>query len=293
MGGSLIKRTQDTDDPFRMNLLYDVAAVQHWHAETEWFYVLEGSVQVDFADCSKLLHQGDLAQITCGVLHGFSKAQKNTYCLILHAQVSRYSRILDEAAHQSLISGFSGARIFRAEDDSGGAQRMRELILECREQTKPWPQGCALGVLSRVCELIIAASRFPEVGEQIVERSMPSRDVRRLTEQVIAYLDSAFDKSVTLSDCAHLFGYSPSHFSRIFHSQAGIPFSQYLNQVRITKAQFMIRNPDRNITEIAYSCGFSSIASFNRAFKRYALCSPREYREAAKNEQRESRTRKN
>ena len=42
----------------------------------------------------------------------------------------------------------------------------------------------------------------------------------------------------------------------------------------------MLRNSDRNISDIALECGFSNLSNFNRKFKEKLGTTPREYRKA-------------
>jgi AraC-like DNA-binding protein len=41
----------------------------------------------------------------------------------------------------------------------------------------------------------------------------------------------------------------------------------------------MLRNPDQTVQSIAHALGFSSSASFHRAFIRWSTLTPREFRE--------------
>jgi AraC-like DNA-binding protein len=43
---------------------------------------------------------------------------------------------------------------------------------------------------------------------------------------------------------------SPSHFSRRFKKVLGIPYQDYLNGRRITKAKNLLRTSTRSVTEI-------------------------------------------
>lgn len=49
----------------------------------------------------------------------------------------------------------------------------------------------------------------------------------------------------------------------------------YFNQ----NAQVLFSNPDTQIIDIAFDSGFSSISSFNRAFKKITGLSPSKYRQ--------------
>ena len=57
--------------------------------------------------------------------------------------------------------------------------------------------------------------------------------------------------------------------------------TRWINKRRLEQCAAILRSPrnmDRNIDEIAFQCGFSSLPYFYRRFKRQYGCTPREYR---------------
>lgn len=59
---------------------------------------------------------------------------------------------------------------------------------------------------------------------------------------------------------------------------AGVSFSGLLNDVRSQRAKLYLADPRLAITEIAFLLGFSEVASFTRAFKRWYGVTPGQYR---------------
>ncbi len=53
----------------------------------------------------------------------------------------------------------------------------------------------------------------------------------------------------------------------------------HLLKSRIQAAAALLADHDRAITEIAFSCGFNTLSSFNRAFKAMHKMNPRDYRQ--------------
>ncbi len=53
-----------------------------------------------------------------------------------------------------------------------------------------------------------------------------------------------------------------------------MPFSRYLNTVRVSAASEMIAEGKISMTNIAIKCGFGTIRSFNRVFKELTGYSP-------------------
>lgn len=58
---------------------------------------------------------------------------------------------------------------------------------------------------------------------------------------------------------------------------AGMTFLDYLNNFRITKAEWFLMDKE----EVAYKSGFNSVKSFNRVFKDLK-CATMEYKKAVK-----------
>jgi len=48
-------------------------------------------------------------------------------------------------------------------------------------------------------------------------------------------------------------------------------------QIRMTQATLLMRESDKNISEISLSVGYQELSNFSRAFKKYFKVSPREY----------------
>ena len=63
-----------------------------------------------------------------------------------------------------------------------------------------------------------------------------------------------------------------------FKEKYGISPSEYVAELRISKAKELLLNEDINISEIAQECGFSSLYSFSRAFKENVGISPIKFR---------------
>ena len=67
-------------------------------------------------------------------------------------------------------------------------------------------------------------------------------------------------------------------FSRYFRSRTGKTFPTYLNEIRISRVCRLLAETDKPVGEIAWDCGFDSIANFQRQFKRIQGCTPKAYR---------------
>lgn len=85
------------------------------------------------------------------------------------------------------------------------------------------------------------------------------------------------NRKITLEQVASSVGYSPSQFSRKFKKETGMTFSRYLRKLRIELAQYLLKELNKGICEVAYEVGYSEVPSFLRAFKEETGMTPRNW----------------
>ncbi|MDQ1913632.1 helix-turn-helix domain-containing protein [Paenibacillus sp. GD4] len=106
-----------------------------------------------------------------------------------------------------------------------------------------------------------------------------SKERVELFEEMKRMLNSGFtDSGLSLSVLADRFRLSESAASVFFKDQSGIPFSDYLEQLRLEKACCLLMETTLPIQEIAVQVGYNSDKAFRRAFKRVVGIQPTSYR---------------
>lgn len=115
--------------------------------------------------------------------------------------------------------------------------------------------------------------------------SVTSYNSRRV-EKVIEFLNTQYDKKITLKEAAKIANMSEVSFSRFFKANTGISFIDNLIDIRLGQASRLLIDTNYSIKEIAYSCGFNNISNFNRLFKKKKNYAPKKFREDYTNESR-------
>ena len=100
---------------------------------------------------------------------------------------------------------------------------------------------------------------------------------RRLIAAV-QYMQDNFSTKVLLADLARTANMSVSNFSAVFHRMYGMPPMEYLLQLRLQHATYLLRHTDEKIITVSEECGFFSNSNFVRAFTLAFGVSPSEYR---------------
>lgn len=99
-----------------------------------------------------------------------------------------------------------------------------------------------------------------------------------LTADILNYIENNYQQDITLKTLSDAISYDYHYISRIFNETFKMNFKVLVNQYRCEKAAILLLNTRRTISDIAFSCGFQSVRSFNRVFYEYSSLSPSEYR---------------
>ncbi len=91
------------------------------------------------------------------------------------------------------------------------------------------------------------------------------------------YIEQHYPEKITVEQLAALTYISSSGLSHRFKSEMGISPIEYLLEVRLQKAQNMMRRKNISLTDIALACGFSSLSHFSSSFAAKMNMTPTEY----------------
>jgi len=94
------------------------------------------------------------------------------------------------------------------------------------------------------------------------------------------YVEECYSEHIPLEKAARVAALESSYFSSYFRAKVGINFTDWLRQVRIRKAMALMKSRDFAITEVAEEVGFRDLRTFERAFKKYTLTTPREFKKS-------------
>ena len=103
---------------------------------------------------------------------------------------------------------------------------------------------------------------------------------KMLIDKIVSEIDNHLDDpNLNVEKLCQEVGLSRAHLNRKMKELFGLTPSEFIRNVRLRKACELLRQPDVDISQIAYSVGFSSQPHFSTAFKRFTGVSPTEYRQ--------------
>lgn len=115
-------------------------------------------------------------------------------------------------------------------------------------------------------------------GQEIVGKNLSNDKTVINLQKIHLYVLNHYHRSISLDEVADLIGMKRSSFCVFFKRTQGQTFFSYLNHLRLESSCEMLKKTKYSIAEIALLSGFNDIPYYNRVFKKYKQCTPKEYR---------------
>ena len=202
------------------------------------------------------------------------KCRDGSFCGVCHAGVREYVYPIRQG-HR--LIGFISVGGYQCEESHSYLQRTAERFSIPEEQLfatykalkKDLPDKKQIDILlyplCAMLELAYLKNDTHEEQEDLIDR-------------VIRYLRLYHTQSITLEEICRHFCCSRSHISHLFKSRIGKSIREFLTDLRIEDAKALLAHSELNVTEIAYSVGFSDSNYFSNVFKSRVGISPLAYR---------------
>lgn len=98
-------------------------------------------------------------------------------------------------------------------------------------------------------------------------------------QKCIEYISNNYHEDLSIKKVANKVHLSHTYFSRLFKKELGVSFVEYVTNVRIKRAKWLLGNTNDSIESIAEQVGFNTPNYFSSIFKKHVDASPSEYRE--------------
>jgi AraC family carnitine catabolism transcriptional activator len=85
--------------------------------------------------------------------------------------------------------------------------------------------------------------------------------------QAVSLMEGAIEEPISTAELARRVGISTRELERLFQRWLRSTPSAYYRRMRLERARALLRQTDISITDVAFACGFGSIASFSRSYK--------------------------
>lgn len=246
----------------------------HYHDELELITVYEGRFLCTVDGEDFVAEAGDVVFINGGIPHETAALEKNTRYGLLQFRESSFidtdiRKIIKYSVKLQSLDG-SPVRILRLPE-------LRESIEVIFFESQNKLPAYEIMIRAAITKVLAILYRNDILSDG--ERVFASAPVQKILPAMI-YINQNYAEDISLEKVSDAVGFDKSYFCRIFKTAVGATFTEYLNFVRICKAQKLLSSAKMTILEVSSAVGFSSVSYFNKLFKRYKNCSPSFYRSA-------------
>lgn len=181
----------------------------------------------------------------------------------------------DEAVEHPVTGSLPGLLVVRSRHLAAEPWTRATLQLMALEADLAAPG--TTGILSRLIEILfIQTLRNATSGPEGNGYAAALADLQ-LARALQAVHDHP-DKAWTVQSMARTAGMSRARFADRFGALVGVPPIEYLTRWRLMKARMLLSTTDLDMQDIAERCGYASVPSFTRRFKRAFGIGPGTYR---------------
>ncbi|UOE47202.1 AraC family transcriptional regulator [Mucilaginibacter sp. SMC90] len=97
-------------------------------------------------------------------------------------------------------------------------------------------------------------------------------------EIAFSFMNANYQQPLSLDEIAMAVKVPGELLSRMLKRSTGLTFRECLAQIRLGHVSRLLIENNYSVGEIAYRCGFSNLANFNRIFKLNKKCTPKQFR---------------
>ena len=229
---------------------------RHWHEEYRFFAVTRGYGELWYRGRTYPNPPGTLDIVAPGDVHAY-RTPRPGGCDFLTLDLD-----------PSLLS--SGAVLPTSIVDD--ANVFRSFVRLHRRLSRP---GRPLGRRTALFEFLQPLLRGRKWRDPLRPAGTEPRAVRLVRE----YLTENYSRKIDLAQLTTLTGLSPFYLTRVYARETGLPPHGFLSQVRVSRAQELLRR-QAPISLVAAETGFADQSHLTRTFKTIVGISPGAYRQS-------------
>ncbi|MBE7002133.1 MAG: AraC family transcriptional regulator [Ruminococcaceae bacterium] len=241
----------------------------HIHKAIEIIYVNAGCVECIVQDSTITLQQGDALLIHPLYAHRM-RPLKTASVTYMQIDISRYSA-QNRYSISPYFDEFVGQRFTAHYYEIPPRSELYTLVQKMKQEAIGQQKGFQFYLKGFIYELAAYINRYFMSDWELPEKYFAD------ISAIVTYIEENYAAKLYLDTIARETGIDKFTICKIFKLTTGKTVVDYINFVRLQKAQLMLMEGEKNISETAFSCGFASLQYFNRVFKKYYACTPSQF----------------
>ncbi|GAB6926458.1 AraC family transcriptional regulator [Paenibacillus sp. JCM 10914] len=244
----------------------------HWHEHLEFLYFVSGEATLECGSSTFNVKAGDLIVVNRNELHYGISLSEHLFYYALIADFSLLQSHSLDAPEMKFITPITQNRMLFANQINGDDARASMLAIVKELEAREF--GYELAIKSELYRLLTLLLRgyvaTVLTQDEYVERM---KNVERFAP-IFKYIEEHYREELSVELLSGMAGLSRYHFSRLFKEISGRTVTEYVNETRLNRADFLLRSSPLTVSEIATATGFKDIYYFSRTFKKYKQMAP-------------------
>ena len=261
------------------NEVYPVT--QHWHYFAEFILMRRGTAEMTADDRRYVMQPGDLLIVPPSVVHAISSPDGSFPVYdVIKFDLDKFPSLSSYSPSPSSIFRFAHEKGMQLcfSGEAAGAFGSAEIFSDCITESRGFRYGYDVMLRAQLYRLIYRIIRFwSDAGLDIhacTEAAAEADCLDRITE----YIDSRLSGQLRVQELAEQCHLSYSAFAVQFRTRYGVSCKEYIERMRIFKAEEYLLFTAMDIGEIAAKTGFSDSSHFIRTFRKYRGITPGQFR---------------
>lgn len=220
-------------------------------------YVLEGECYLKYNGRSYLLKKGEGCLIDCRKKYFYHSSNQHW--------VSTCLRFNGSPAYSFIKAYLLSGNIKFTDEMFSNFEPLQMHILQCTQKNSSYMEyevSCTFYLL--LTNLLIAQSK--------------TRNTSEVIEKIVSYIQANYMKNLTVDELSRRFAVSRTHMTRCFKEYTGFAPHQYITQLRIYNAKYLLKTTNLSINDISRQTGFSDSVYFIQVFKKIEGTTPSIFR---------------
>lgn len=101
-------------------------------------------------------------------------------------------------------------------------------------------------------------------------------------KKAVEYCIKNYESTITIDSICNELNINKSYFCKLFKTETGYTFTNFLNIFRVEKSKALLNNTDMSLLDIAISVGFNSQSYYSSVFKKVTTKTPLQYKQELK-----------
>ena len=254
----------------------------HWHYFMEIIYMTEGTGVIECDGHSYVVEPGDVIIFHPESIHAIYAATNELpkYEVIKFDVNKLYTensyapklRVILESAKKCKV-----ADICFKEEILRGIP-VFDMFDECRKELELRNYGYDIIVHNKICYLLVQLIRiWREQGfdtDQAISSASEVDSIHSITE----YIDAHAGEPIKVEDLADMCNMSYSYFAKNFKQYYGRSCKEYIEFIRVSKAEDMLLFTDFDLSYISQETGFSDSSHLIKIFKKWKGVTPKQFK---------------